>query len=45
LGRAFEGSASLLVGHVLAQGKPTKREIDEIRRTLEQYRKDEGNPQ
>ncbi len=45
LGRAFEGSASLLVGHVLAQGQPTKRELEAIRRTLDQYREEEGSPQ
>jgi predicted transcriptional regulator len=45
LGRAFEGSASLLVGHVLAQGQPTRRELEEIRHTLDQYRKAEGGPQ
>jgi predicted transcriptional regulator len=44
LGRAFEGSASLLVGHVLAQGQPSRRELEEIRRTLDEYRQQQGEP-
>ncbi|MGY8767186.1 MAG: BlaI/MecI/CopY family transcriptional regulator [Pirellulales bacterium] len=37
LGRAFEGSASSLVAHLLEQSKPSEDEMQEIRRTLEQY--------
>ena len=42
LGRAFEGSAAALVAHLLDQASPTPRELDEIRRTLDQYRKQQG---
>jgi predicted transcriptional regulator len=37
LTRAFEGSASLLVAHLLEESHPDDRELDEIRRTLAAY--------
>jgi predicted transcriptional regulator len=37
LSRAFEGSSSSLVSHLLAQSSPSMQELDEIRRTIEQY--------
>ncbi|MCC9606635.1 BlaI/MecI/CopY family transcriptional regulator [Blastopirellula sp. JC732] len=37
LGRAFGGSASSLVAHLLEESKPSSEELDAIRRTLEQY--------
>ncbi len=38
LGRAFGGSASSLVAHVLDQAEPTPAELDEIRRLIDTYR-------
>jgi predicted transcriptional regulator len=40
LGRAFEGSTSQLVAHLLDQSQPTARELAEIRKAIEQYQKD-----
>jgi BlaI family transcriptional regulator, penicillinase repressor len=37
LGRAFEGSTSQLVTHLLDQTKPSAAELDEIRRAIEEY--------
>lgn len=37
VGRAFEGSTSQLVAHLLDQAKPSAAELDEIRRAIEQY--------
>src|SRR5690242_10176442 len=37
LGRAFEGSTSQLVAHLLDQTKPSPAELDEIRRAIENY--------
>jgi BlaI family transcriptional regulator, penicillinase repressor len=37
LGRAFEGSTSQLVAHLLDQTKPTAEELAEIRRAIEAY--------
>ena len=37
LGRAFEGSASDLVAHVLDASNPTTDELDAIRQTIEEY--------
>src|SRR5262245_56154825 len=34
VGRAFEGSTSQLVAHLLDQAKPTAEELNEIRRTI-----------
>ncbi len=42
LGRVFEGSASALVAHLLDQAKPSPKEMEEIRRTVEQYHKEHG---
>jgi BlaI family transcriptional regulator, penicillinase repressor len=42
LGQAFSGAAHELVAHVLEQSKPTARELEEIRRTIEAYRQQEG---
>jgi predicted transcriptional regulator len=39
LGRAFEGSASGLVLHVLDQCDPSPEEMDEIAKMIRQYRK------
>jgi predicted transcriptional regulator len=37
LGRAFEGSATELVAHLLDQTQPSAEELDEIRRAIEDY--------
>lgn len=37
LGRVFEGSAPLLVSHLLEESKPSASELDEIRKALRQY--------
>jgi len=42
LGRAFEGSTSQLVAHLLDQTKPSAAELDEIRRTIEKYQQQKG---
>ncbi len=42
LGRAFEGQAGALVAHLLEQADPTSVELDEICRTIEDYKKDKG---
>ncbi len=42
LGRAFEGSASTLVARLLDQSSPSPEELEEIRRTLEEYRQQLG---
>jgi BlaI family penicillinase repressor len=42
LGRAFEGSTSQLVAHLLDQTKPTAAELDEIRRAIEEYQQQRG---
>ena len=42
LGRAFEGSASQLLAHLLDQSNPSVEELDEIRRTIRQYQKQQG---
>ena len=43
LGRVFEGSASALVAHLLDQAKPSPKEMEAIRRTVEQYHKEQGD--
>jgi len=40
VGRAFEGSTSQLVAHLLDQTKPSAKELDEIRRAIEAYQHD-----
>jgi predicted transcriptional regulator len=42
LGRAFEGSTSQLVAHLLDQSKPTTAELQEIRRAIEEYQQQRG---
>ena len=42
LGRAFEGSTSQLVAHLLDQTKPSAEELAEIRRTIETYQQQKG---
>lgn len=42
VGRAFEGSASLLVGHLLEESRPSPEELDEIRQAIEEYRTEQG---
>jgi predicted transcriptional regulator len=39
VGRAFEGSTSQLVAHLLDQTKPTDEELEEIRRAIEKYQR------
>lgn len=41
LGRAFEGSASLLVEHLLDQSQPSHDELGEIRRAIDEYQRRE----
>ena len=42
LGRAFEGSTSQLVAHLLDQSKPTADELEQIRQAIEQYQQQKG---
>ena len=42
LGRAFEGSPSALVAQLLDEANPTQEELDEIRKTIAQYQKQQG---
>lgn len=42
LGRAFAGSAHELVAHVLEQSKPSSAELDEIRKLIEAYERQEA---
>ena len=39
LGRAFEGSASAMVAHLLEQSSPDDEELSEIRRTIRHYKR------
>lgn len=41
--RAFEGSASALVVHLLEQADPTEEELDLIRRAIDEYRRERGD--
>ncbi len=41
LGRAFEGSASLMVAHLLEEAHPTADEMARIRRAIVQYEQDQ----
>lgn len=43
VGRAFEGSTSQLVAHLLDQTRPTEEELAEIRRTIEAYQQQKGS--
>lgn len=40
LGRAFEGQAGSLVAHLLEQADPSDDELEQIRKTIEAYRKE-----
>ena len=42
LRRAFEGSASAMVAHLLEQTKLSEDELDEIRKTIAAYRQEQG---
>jgi BlaI family penicillinase repressor len=42
LGRAFEGSATSLVAHLLEQAHPTEAELDQIREAVQTYRREQG---
>ena len=42
LNRAFDGSASALVAHLLEQGKSSGEELDEIRQTLSEFAEKRG---
>ncbi|MEX2176400.1 MAG: BlaI/MecI/CopY family transcriptional regulator [Pirellulaceae bacterium] len=42
VGRAFQGSASDLVAHLLDQTRPSDLELDEIRRAIQQYQDQQG---
>jgi len=42
LGRAFDGSASEMVAHLLEQTKPSKDELEEIHKTISTYRQKRG---
>jgi BlaI family penicillinase repressor len=44
VGRAFEGSAQELVTHLLDQTKPSAAELDEIRRVIADYQKQQRGP-
>lgn len=39
LDRAFAGSANALVTHLLAEAQPSERELDEIHKLIESFRK------
>ena len=40
LGRAFDGSASSLITHVLDQSSPSAEELEEIQRLIDQHREE-----
>lgn len=42
LGRAFEGSASQLVAHLLDESNPSRDELAEIRKAIQQYQQQTG---
>ena len=42
LGRAFDGSTSAMVAHLLEQTDPTGDELDEIRKAIATYAKNRG---
>jgi BlaI family penicillinase repressor len=42
VGRAFEGSTSQLVAHLLDQARPSAEELAEIRRAIEEYQQQRG---
>ncbi len=42
LGRAFDGSASEMVAHLLEQTKTSRDELEEIRKTIATYQQEQG---
>jgi len=42
LNRVFDGSASALVMHLLAEAKPDSAELDEIRKTISEFTRKKG---
>jgi predicted transcriptional regulator len=42
LGRAFEGSAHLMVAHILEEAHPSGAELEEIRRAIASYEQQHG---
>lgn len=42
LNRAFDGSASALVTHLLQQAKPDQAELDEIQKTIQRFEQNGG---
>jgi BlaI family penicillinase repressor len=42
LSRVFDGSASVLVVHLLEQAKPDGEELDEIRKTISEFARKKG---
>jgi len=43
LGRAFDGSASAMVAHLLKGTDPSQDELEEIHKTIATYRKRQGD--
>lgn len=43
LGKAFEGSASSLVANLFDECQPSDDELDEIRKTIDEYRQRQGD--
>ena len=43
LNRVFDGSANLMMAHLLDQAKPSKEELKEIRRTIADFLDQEGS--
>ena len=44
LGRAFEGSTTALIAHLLEESHPTADELEKIRETVEGYREQNAKP-
>jgi predicted transcriptional regulator len=44
LGRAFEGSADLMVAHLLEEAQPTREELAAIRQVIAEYEHQQKNP-
>jgi len=42
LGRVFDGSASVLVTHLLEQARPDSEELDEIQKTISEFARKKG---
>jgi BlaI family penicillinase repressor len=43
LNRVFDGSASALVTHLLAEAKPDSEELEEIRKTISEFARKKGD--